>query len=91
MVPLPSECRESKVKYPAPWGGKGGNASAFQGLPWGIYTFHFEVFRPSDLCQALFFFEWWFEVHLAAVSDGFIEQVFHLSVDGAEIILRPGC
>ena len=22
MVPLPSECRESKVRYPAPWGGK---------------------------------------------------------------------
>ena len=33
MVPLPSECRESKVRYPAPWGGKGGNASSFQGLP----------------------------------------------------------
>ncbi|RFU93798.1 hypothetical protein DYP60_12840 [Sphaerochaeta halotolerans] len=27
MVPLPSECRESKVRYPVPWGGKGGNAS----------------------------------------------------------------
>jgi len=40
MVPIPSECRESKVKYPAPWGGKGGHASAFQGLPWGIDTFH---------------------------------------------------
>ncbi|MDK2860298.1 MAG: hypothetical protein PWP25_1484, partial [Sphaerochaeta sp.] len=24
MVPLPSECRESKVRYPVPWGGKGG-------------------------------------------------------------------
>ncbi|MDN5334903.1 MAG: hypothetical protein PWP59_2165, partial [Sphaerochaeta sp.] len=21
MVPLPSECRESKVRYPVPWGG----------------------------------------------------------------------
>jgi ABC-type sugar transport system substrate-binding protein len=27
MGPLPSECRESKVRYPVPWGGKGGNAS----------------------------------------------------------------
>jgi hypothetical protein len=27
MVPLPSECQESKVRYPVPWGGKGGNAS----------------------------------------------------------------
>jgi hypothetical protein len=27
MVPLWSECRESKVRYPVPWGGKGGNAS----------------------------------------------------------------
>jgi len=43
MVPLPSECRESKVRYPAPWGGKGGNASSFQGLPWGIDTFHSQV------------------------------------------------
>ncbi|MDK2858867.1 MAG: hypothetical protein PWP25_53, partial [Sphaerochaeta sp.] len=25
MVPPPSECRESKVRYPVPWGGKGGN------------------------------------------------------------------
>jgi hypothetical protein len=40
MVPLPSECRESKVRYPVPWGGKGGNASRVQGLPWGIDTFH---------------------------------------------------
>ena len=27
MLPLPSECRESKMRYPVPWGGKGGNAS----------------------------------------------------------------
>jgi N-acyl-D-aspartate/D-glutamate deacylase len=27
MVPLWSEYRESKVRYPVPWGGKGGNAS----------------------------------------------------------------
>ncbi|MBI9096573.1 MAG: nucleotidyl transferase AbiEii/AbiGii toxin family protein [Sphaerochaeta sp.] len=40
MLPLPSEWRESKVRYPAPWGGKGGNASWVQGLPWGIDTFH---------------------------------------------------
>ena len=33
MVPIPSECRESKVRYPAPWGGKGGKASWVQGLP----------------------------------------------------------
>jgi hypothetical protein len=36
MVPLPSECRESKVEYAAPSGGKGGKASAFQGLP-GVF------------------------------------------------------
>ncbi len=35
MVPLPSECRERKVKHPAPWAEKEGFASAFQGLPWG--------------------------------------------------------
>jgi hypothetical protein len=27
MVPLLRECRESKVRYPVPWDGKGGNAS----------------------------------------------------------------
>ncbi|RFU94295.1 DUF4143 domain-containing protein [Sphaerochaeta halotolerans] len=27
MLPLWSECRESKVRYPVPWGGKGDNAS----------------------------------------------------------------
>ena len=27
MLPLPCECWESKVRYSAPWGGKGGNAS----------------------------------------------------------------
>jgi hypothetical protein len=26
-VLFPSEWRESKVRYPVPWGGKGGNAS----------------------------------------------------------------
>ncbi|PKL12833.1 MAG: hypothetical protein CVV52_08450 [Spirochaetae bacterium HGW-Spirochaetae-8] len=36
MVPFPNECRESKVRYPAPWVGKGGKASWVQGLPWGI-------------------------------------------------------
>jgi hypothetical protein len=41
MVPLPSECRERKVRYPALWGGKGGKASFSQGLPWGIDTFHY--------------------------------------------------
>jgi hypothetical protein len=40
VVSFPSECRESKVSYPAPWGGKGGEASALQGLPWGIDIFH---------------------------------------------------
>ncbi len=33
MVLLPSECRESKVRYPVPWDGKEGNASWVQGLP----------------------------------------------------------
>jgi hypothetical protein len=41
LVPILSECLESKVKYPAPWGGKGGKASVFQGWPWGIDTLHF--------------------------------------------------
>jgi|GEM_PF-1228259 len=49
MVLLPSECRESKVKYPAPWGGKGGEASWIQGLPWGIDTFHWERVTGSGL------------------------------------------
>ena len=43
MLPLPSEGRESKVSYSAPWGGKGGNASLVQGLPWGIDTFHYLI------------------------------------------------
>ena len=51
LVPFLSECRESKVRYSAPWGGKGGFASAFQGLPWGIDTFHFppkkSLYRPG--------------------------------------------
>jgi hypothetical protein len=47
LVLIPSECRERKVKYPAPWGGKGGKASAFQGLPWGIDTFHLVVFNGN--------------------------------------------
>jgi len=40
MVPLSSECRESKVREAAPWTGKGGNASSLQGLPWDIDTFY---------------------------------------------------
>jgi hypothetical protein len=43
-----------KYQYPAPWGGKGGNASAFQGLPWGIDTFHFEGFPKEFLKPVLF-------------------------------------
>jgi hypothetical protein len=43
MVSLSSECWESKVKYPAPWAGKGGKASASQGLPWGIDSFHLSL------------------------------------------------
>ncbi|MBZ4673636.1 MAG: hypothetical protein JG773_606 [Spirochaeta sp.] len=27
MVPLMSGCSESKVRYPVPWGGKGGGSS----------------------------------------------------------------
>ena len=38
--PLPSESRERRGRYPAPWGGSGGEASTFQGLPWGCDTFH---------------------------------------------------
>jgi len=40
VVPFLSECRERKVRYPAPWSPRGGEASALQGLPWGIDTFH---------------------------------------------------
>jgi len=50
LVPILSECRESKVKYPAPWCGKGGKASDFQGWPWGIDTFHIgegSIFVPG--------------------------------------------
>jgi hypothetical protein len=45
MVPLASECRESKVKYSAPWCGKGGEAFWFQGLPWGIERVVYEDAR----------------------------------------------
>jgi len=40
MIPPPSECRKSKVKYPAPWSSKVGEASAFKGLPCGLDTFY---------------------------------------------------
>jgi len=40
MVPLASECRERKVKYPAPRSGEGSEASYFPSLPWGIDTLH---------------------------------------------------
>ena len=32
---LPSECRQRKDPYLALWGGKGGETSRVQGLPWG--------------------------------------------------------
>ncbi|PKL11769.1 MAG: hypothetical protein CVV52_12660 [Spirochaetae bacterium HGW-Spirochaetae-8] len=32
IVPIPSECRESKVEHSAPWGRKGGKAFAFSGM-----------------------------------------------------------
>ncbi len=35
VVTLPSECRQRKDPYLAPWGEKGGGASWVQGLPWG--------------------------------------------------------
>jgi len=35
MVTIPSKCRKSKMKHLST-GGKGGEASAFQGLPWGV-------------------------------------------------------
>jgi hypothetical protein len=40
LVPFPSECWESKVRYRASWGGKGSFAPWVQGLPWGIDAFH---------------------------------------------------
>ena len=55
MVPLPSEYRERKVREAAPWGPRGGETLAFQGLPWGIDTFHFFTatiiaeFQENDL------------------------------------------
>jgi len=42
MLPLPSECRQRKDPYLAPWGGEGGEASTFLGLPWGMDTFHWK-------------------------------------------------
>ncbi len=39
MVPLRSECRESKVRYSASWGEKGGKASWIQGLPGVLIPF----------------------------------------------------
>ncbi len=47
---LPSECRERKVRYLAPWGGTGGEASWVHPLPWGVDTFHF---TPTDPILAL--------------------------------------
>ena len=40
---------KDKVREAAPWGGKGGEASAFQGLPWGSDTFHFSEISNSIL------------------------------------------
>jgi hypothetical protein len=41
LVPLPSECRESKVRYPAPWGAKEAKPTGSRACPGGIDTFHF--------------------------------------------------
>ena len=50
MLPLPSECRQRKDPYLAPWGEKGGFASWVQGLPWGgIDTFHLQLFVRIDI------------------------------------------
>ena len=40
MILIPNECQERKVREAAPWGPRGGEASALEGLPWGIDTFH---------------------------------------------------
>jgi len=42
LVPIPSEYRERKEKYRAPWGGKGGKASCVQGSSLGIGNFYFQ-------------------------------------------------
>ncbi|MEA5033046.1 MAG: biotin--[acetyl-CoA-carboxylase] ligase [Sphaerochaeta sp.] len=50
MLPLPSECRQRKDSYLAPWGGKGGEASRVHPLPWGRDTFHFmEEYRRRSV------------------------------------------
>ena len=50
MVTLPSECRQRKDSYLAPWGGKGGEASRVHPLPWGRDTFHFmEEYRRRSV------------------------------------------
>jgi len=33
-------------RYPACWGGSGGEASTFLGLPWGCDTIHFQMKQP---------------------------------------------
>ena len=69
VVTLPSECRQRKDSCLAPWGGNGGRASIFQGLPWGIDTFHsgspdpsvtgvFCSENPSKIPSSLFFRTW---------------------------------
>ncbi len=40
MVTLPTGCRQRKDLYLASWGDRGGKASTFLGLPWGIDPFH---------------------------------------------------
>jgi len=47
MAPLSGDCLESKRKYPAPWGGKGGKAALIQGSPWGIDNFHYVYYHIS--------------------------------------------
>ncbi len=52
MIPIPSECRERKLKYLVPWDGKGGEASFPRACPRVLIpfvdTFHFEFLIPGN-------------------------------------------
>jgi hypothetical protein len=45
MATFPSECRQRKDPYLAPFGGKGGEVSRIRLVYWGSGAFHSEVKR----------------------------------------------
>ena len=82
LVPFPSECRESKVRYPAPWGGKGGIASWVQSLLWGIDTFHLKRFKWRLVCVL------WIMVRESLIKESSLRICFTVAVK-CDFLIHP--